>query len=53
VVDGAFEVGGVDLEAEVDTAGEARVHHHPRLGRAQVLRPDAREVQPVRRGGHG
>ena len=34
-------------------AGEAWVIHHPRLRRAQVLRPDPREIQPIRGGGHG
>jgi hypothetical protein len=47
VVDGALEIGRVDLEAEVETAGEPPVYHHPRLRRAEVLRPDAREVQPA------
>jgi hypothetical protein len=37
----------------VKPASEARVIHHPRLRRAQVLRPDPREIQPIRGGGHG
>jgi hypothetical protein len=53
MLDSAHKVCRIDLQAKVKPAGEARVIHHPRLRRAQVLRPDPREIQPIRGGGHG
>jgi hypothetical protein len=39
MLDSAHKVCRIDLQAKVKPAGEARVIHHPRLRRAQVLRP--------------
>jgi hypothetical protein len=49
MTNGAGKVGGVDLQTQVTSPGEARMCHHCGPGGAQVLRADPREVQAIGR----
>src|SRR6185503_14363907 len=48
VLHGPHEVCGIDLQAQVKMAGEAGMVHHSRLRRAEILRPDRRQIQSIR-----